>query len=60
MKLAAIEIPQTVDSRLREEIRRAIDESFVAGFRVVMFVAAGLALLSAVTAKLLIEDKPKG
>jgi hypothetical protein len=33
--------------------------SFVAGFRLVMFLASGLAALSAVTAKLLIESKPK-
>jgi EmrB/QacA subfamily drug resistance transporter len=60
VKLAAIEIPQELDSRLREEIRRSVDGSFVAGFRVVMFVAACLAVLSSITAKLLIEDKPKG
>jgi EmrB/QacA subfamily drug resistance transporter len=59
-KLAAIEIPPELDSRLREEIRRSVDESFVAGFRVVMFVAACLAVLSSMAAKLFIEDKPKG
>jgi EmrB/QacA subfamily drug resistance transporter len=59
VKLAAIEIPQDVSSRLREEIRQSVDGSFVAGFRVIMFVAAGLALLSSVIAMLLIEGKPK-
>jgi len=58
-KLAAIEIPPGVDSRLRTDVQRAIDDSFVAGFRLVMFLASGLAALSAVTAKLLIESKPK-
>ena len=59
VKLAAIEIPPGVDSRLRTDVQRAIDDSFVAGFRLVMFLGSGLAALSAVTAKLLIESKPK-
>ena len=58
-KLAAIEIPPGVDSRLSADVQRAIDDSFVAGFRLVMLLASGLAALSAVTAKLLIERKPK-
>jgi hypothetical protein len=59
VKLAAIEIPQEVDTRLREEITEAINDSFVAGFRLVMIVASGLAILSSVTAKFMIDDKPK-
>ena len=58
VKLAAIEIPPGVDSRLRTDVQRAIDDSFVAGFRLVMLLASGLAALSAVTAKLLLESKP--
>jgi EmrB/QacA subfamily drug resistance transporter len=57
VKLAAIEIPQGIDARLKEEIQRAIADSFVAGFRLVMIVASGLAILSAVTAKLMIEAR---
>lgn len=59
VKLAAIEIPQGIDTRLKKEIERSIDDSFVAAFRVVMIVAAGLAILSAATAELMIERKPK-
>ena len=59
VRLAAIEIPPGVDSRLSADVQRAIDDSFVAGFRLVMFLGSGLAALSAVTAKLLIESKPK-
>ena len=59
MKLAAIEIPQWIDTQLKEEIERSIDDSFVAGFRLVMIVAAGLAVLSAITAELMIESKRK-
>jgi len=58
-RLAAIEIPQGIDLRLREELRHAIDNSFVAGFRLVMIIASGLAILSSVSAKFMIEDKPK-
>src|SRR5262249_50757137 len=59
VKLAAIEIPRSIDNRLREEIRQSIAGSFVAGFRLVMIVASGLAILSAVTARLMIEPRPK-
>jgi EmrB/QacA subfamily drug resistance transporter len=58
-RLAAIEIPQGLDSQSREGVKRSIDDSFVAGFRLVMILAAGLALLSAATAKLMIESNPK-
>jgi len=58
IKLAAIEVPAQVDKATREAIRRSIDESFVAGFRVVMVIASGLALGSAATAWLVIRDKP--
>jgi EmrB/QacA subfamily drug resistance transporter len=40
-----------------QAVERAIDEAFVAGFRIAMFVAAGLALVSAVAAGILIEGK---
>ena len=59
VKLAAIEIPRGIDPRVREEIRRSIDDSFVSGFRLVMFIASGLAILSAATAGLIIESKPR-
>jgi hypothetical protein len=49
-KLAAIEIPKAVEGAPREAIQHAIQDSFVAGFRFVMALGAGLALLSAVGA----------
>jgi EmrB/QacA subfamily drug resistance transporter len=59
VKLAAIEINQDIDIGVRTEIRESIDESFVAAFRLVMLVASGLALLSALVAWLTIERQLK-
>ena len=56
-KLAAAEVPGGTDAATKEAVERALDESFVAGFRLVMFIAAALALLSALSAWLLIEGK---
>lgn len=49
-RLAAIDIPQNLNAETQQVIRRAIDESFVSGFRWVMFIGAALATASAVTA----------
>src|SRR6202171_6344832 len=49
-KLAAIEIPQRVDVGRRGAITQAIATSFIAGFRLVMALGVGLALLSAACA----------
>jgi EmrB/QacA subfamily drug resistance transporter len=57
-KLGAIEIPQALDAQLKADIQRAIEDSFVAGFRLVMFLSSGLAALSSVTATLLIDGNP--
>ena len=50
IKLAAIDIPENVNRETHQLIRRAIDESFVFGFRWVMVIGATLAAASAVTA----------
>jgi hypothetical protein len=39
-------------------VKQAVGESFVAGFRAVMFTSAALAVLSALAAWLLIEGQP--
>ena len=54
-KLAGAEIPDNLDPTMREELKRAVDESFVAGFRRVMVITVALALLSSLTAWSLIE-----
>jgi hypothetical protein len=58
-RLAAIEIPQDIQDDSRARIRESIDDSFLAGFRLVMFTASGMALLSAGTAWLIIEKKQR-
>ncbi len=55
-RLAAIVIPSDYDPAMTEQIRHAIDESFVAGFRAVMAMGAIFAAASAVTALLFIRS----
>lgn len=58
--LASINIPQRVTGQLRVQIVQAIDQSFVAGFRVVVLICAALALASALAAGLMVEGKQAG
>jgi EmrB/QacA subfamily drug resistance transporter len=55
IKLGAAEVPEGLDAA--PAVERAIDEAFVSGYRLVMLVAAGSALASALSAGLLIEGK---
>jgi EmrB/QacA subfamily drug resistance transporter len=57
-KLAAIAIPEDQDAATQQLIRRAIDESFISGFRMVMAIGAALAVASAVTAVIFIGATP--
>src|SRR5215210_3958315 len=49
--------PESVDGETAASIERAVDESFIIAFRVAMYIAAGLALASAVASALIIEGK---
>ncbi|MBV9121581.1 MAG: MFS transporter, partial [Chloroflexi bacterium] len=49
-RLAAIEVPGGLDQATRDAAVAAIDAAFVDGFRLAMFVAAGLALAASATA----------
>ena len=60
VKLAGADMPGGLDPVMQATIRRALDESFVDGFRRVMMVAAGLALLSSFVAAVRIEGSRKG
>jgi EmrB/QacA subfamily drug resistance transporter len=55
--LGAAEPPQSMDDQTASAIEQAVDEAFLAGFRLAMYVAAGLSLLSALSAALIIEGK---
>jgi MFS family permease len=55
--LGAAHPPEGVDAEAAASIERAVDESFVSGFRIAMYIAAGLALASAVASALIIEGK---
>ena len=53
--LAGVSIPADLDPVLREAVRRAIDTSFVSGFRELMLISAALAVLSAIAAAFMIS-----
>ncbi|HEX9942468.1 MAG TPA: MFS transporter [Thermoanaerobaculia bacterium] len=57
VKLGGMEVPREVDPQTRTELKRAISESFVSGFRRVMLIAAALALLSSLVAGMLIQGR---
>jgi EmrB/QacA subfamily drug resistance transporter len=57
VNLGGAEVPEGLDGETAAAVQRAIEEAFVAGFRTAMFVAAALALVSAVGAGFLIEGK---
>src|SRR5258706_999832 len=55
LKLAAAEIPRSINEETRVAIKQAIDECFVFGFRRVMLVGAALALAGSALAWLMIR-----
>jgi hypothetical protein len=55
-RLAGIEIPASVPDAAAAQIEQAVHESFVAGYRMVMYLASALALASAISAALMIRD----
>jgi MFS family permease len=59
IKLAAMDIPQNSNVETQRLFRRAIDESFVSGFRWVMLIGAVLAAGSAVTTLFWIGTTPR-
>jgi EmrB/QacA subfamily drug resistance transporter len=59
IKLAGAEIPAGLSDQLSALLSQAIAESFVSSFRLVMLIAVGLALASALTAGLMVKDQEK-
>ncbi len=57
IKLAGAEVPHGVGAAARAAIEAAIARSFVSGYQLVMMISAGLALLGAASAVLMLERK---
>ena len=59
INLAAASLPREVSPATRDMLRKAIDESFVEGFRRVMLIGAALAAASGISSLLFISVRPK-
>jgi hypothetical protein len=59
IKLAGAEAPSSFPPEIRDQLQRAIDEAFLAGFRLAMAGAGLLALASALIALVTIDSKPR-
>lgn len=60
VKLAGVELPPNTDSATLEKIKVAIAESFVFGFRMIMFTSAGLAVASGASSWFFIRTSGPG
>ena len=58
IKLGGAEVPEGLPPRLTAAVQDRIQDSFVAAFRLVMLIAAGLALASSLSAALMIDAEP--
>ena len=56
-RLAGAEQPSAIDDTTKAKLRSAINESFIHGFRLVMVTAIVMALASAISAFMMIEDR---
>jgi len=54
VRLAGLEVPQGLDPSTHAQIKEVVGGSFVSGFRLIMFLSAGLAVASAASSWLLI------
>ena len=59
IKLAGATIPPGLNTEVNLQVKNAIALAFVDGFRLVMWIAAGLALASAIVSLLTIKDRSK-
>ena len=59
VKLAGAAIPPGLDAEVSDRLINAIALSFIDGFRLVMWIAVGLALASAIVSWLTIKDRTK-
>lgn len=59
VKLAGMELPDNLPAEQQTQLRQAVADSFISGYRLTMFIAAGLGLASAATAWWFIGRKAK-
>ncbi|MCZ6684464.1 MAG: hypothetical protein O6849_00595, partial [Candidatus Dadabacteria bacterium] len=60
IKLADAEMPLGIDPGIEEKLKNLVELSYVRSFNVLMYIAAGLSLLSALVAWIMIRDKQAG
>ncbi|SRR6266498_859159 len=56
VKLSGIEMPPEMDEETRKQLKNAVADSFLSGFRLIMLIAAALSLASAASTWLMIRD----
>ena len=59
VRLAGISVPENLNQEMRQTVQTAISDSFISGFRVVMLIATGLALASALSSWVLIQGRKR-
>jgi MFS family permease len=59
VKLGGVEVPANVAPATRSQVEQAVADSFIAGFRLVVIIAAGLALAGAASAWLMIGRRER-
>jgi EmrB/QacA subfamily drug resistance transporter len=57
IRLAGLEVPSNLDAQTSSALRAAITQAFVFGFRLIMLLCAGLAVLSATVASRMIPSR---
>ena len=57
VKLAGLQLPTTVNATTQRQLEQAVADSFVSGYRLIMLVAAGLAMASAAATWMMIGSK---
>lgn len=60
IKLAAIDIPESLDNKTKSELRNSIDRSFLGSFRLMMKISAVLVLIGAAVSWITIEKMKPG
>ena len=58
-KLGGLPIPTDLSPQMKTAVKGWIDQSFIFGFRLVMLICAGLAVVSAVVTVLMIQSTPE-